>query len=212
MNPRLICFDLDGTLVDSRRAIVGCFQEALADHGVHDVDDAAIASHIGRPLEEMLEGLVPGSAQPPILDQYRVRFAHWDRSCSSVFPGVSEALATLRVSVDQMLITSSKTHRGIVRVLEEHGLEHHFDGLWGGDQVTRGKPHPQMLLRAMASVGVPPQQTLLVGDTSYDIEMAVAAGVRAVGVSWGMHPPERLLACGAVRVLEHGAELVTLVR
>lgn len=210
MSVRCVCFDLDGTLVDSRDAIVQCFQEALHDHGHVDVPDEAIAAHIGRPLREMLDGLVDPEAHPPVLAQYIGRFAHWDRRCSTVFEGVPEALAILRPQRELLLITSSKAHRGIVRVLAEHGLDHWFDALWGGDMVERGKPHPEMLQRAMAAVGVDAHETVLVGDTTYDVGMGVSAGVATLGVSWGMHDADQLLQAGARRVLRHPTELSEL--
>ena len=105
------------------------------------------------------------------------------------------------------MITSSKSRRGIVRVLDEQHLAQWFDGIWGGDMVERGKPHPEMILRAMASVGVTASETLLVGDTTYDIDMGVAAGVQSWGVSWGMHDVARLQAAGATRIIETGEAL-----
>ena len=207
MSLRFLCFDLDGTLVDSRAAIVGCFQASLRASGFTDIDDEAIAGHIGRPLGEMLEGLVEPADQGPIIAAYVRDFVDWDHRCTQAFPGILEALERLGETDLRMAVTSSKSLVGIERVVREQGIAHHFTDLWGGDLVSRGKPNPEMLQRAMTSAGMTPAETLLVGDTTYDIEMGVAAGVRSLGVSWGMHSPAMLRSAGASGILTSARQL-----
>ncbi len=208
---QLVAFDLDGTIVDSRAAIVGCFQDAIAQHRAGSVPDAAIVANIGRPLREMLEGLVDPDVMIPVLQTYSGQFAEWDRKHTLMFPGMVDTFHELRSTGRSLVVTSSKSVRGIERVLREQGIDHLFDAIWGGDSVENGKPHPEMLLRAMASAGAEASDTVIVGDTTYDIEMGVAAGVPAVGVAWGMHGAARLTAVGAACVVAHAHELTSAV-
>jgi phosphoglycolate phosphatase len=203
----LVCFDLDGTLVDSKAAIVGCFQASLHAAGFTGIGDEAIAANIGRPLVEMLDGLVDPEVQAPILVAYSRDFAAWDRRCTDLFPGVLDALLRLSQTELRLAITSSKSLAGIERVLGDLDISRHFSDLWGGDMVTQGKPHPEMLQRAMVHARVSPAETVLIGDTTYDIEMGVAAGVRSLAVPWGMHRPTTLVAAGASRVLTSALEI-----
>lgn len=205
---KLVCFDLDGTIVDSQRAIVGCFQHALRVHGCDPVDDAVIAGRIGLPLSQMLLELAPPDRIEACIATYKADFHAWDRRLTVPFEGMIEAIRRTRELGFRTAVTSSKARVGIVRVVADHGMEDLFDALWGGDQVSRGKPHPEMLERAMEGFGVGPERTMLVGDTSFDVEMGVAAGVHTLGVAWGMHGPERLTECGAHAVVGSAAELL----
>lgn len=208
---QLVAFDLDGTIVDSRAAIVGCFQHAIALHSAGVVQDEAIVANIGRPLREMLEGLVDPMVMVPILKTYSAQFAEWDRKHTLMFPGMVDTFHQLKETGRSLVVTSSKSVRGIERVLHEQRIDNLFDAIWGGDSVERGKPHPEMLLRAMAQAGASANETVIIGDTTYDIEMGVAAGVRAVGVAWGMHGAARLTAVGASCVVDHPRDLTAAV-
>ena len=207
-----VAFDLDGTIVDSRQAIVGCFQHSLQVHGCDPVPDEAIAGHIGLPLARMLDGLAPVDKIDACIATYSEAFAEWDRRYTLPFDGMIDLIRRLRSEGHPTAVTSSKSRRGIVRVVAEQGIDDLFDALWGGDSVTHGKPHPEMLQRAMAGVGVEPSESVIVGDTTFDIEMGVAAGVRALGVAWGMHGADRLTQVGADAVAESADQLWDLIR
>ena len=206
---KFFAFDLDGTLFDSRSAIVGCFHHAMAKHGLAPVADEAIASRIGLPLSQMLTDLVDPEAMDSCLETYSRAFPDFDRKHSVEFPGVLDVVRACRAKGGKTAITSSKSLRGIERIVRERNLGDLFDALWGGDMVENGKPHPEMLLRAMAGIGAVPEATMIVGDTTYDVEMGVSAGATSVGVSWGMHGPERLVVAGADCVVHDAAALHT---
>ena len=125
----------------------------------------------------MLEGLVDPMVMVPILKTYSAQFAEWDRKHTLMFPGMVDTFHQLKETGRSLVVTSSKSVRGIERVLHEQRIDNLFDAIWGGDSVERGKPHPEMLLRAMAQAGASANETVIIGDTTYDIEMGVAAGV-----------------------------------
>jgi phosphoglycolate phosphatase len=127
-----------------------------------------------------------------------------------LFPGVAAALEALDSAGCLLGIATGKARRGLLATLERHGLGSRFVTLQTADS-NPGKPHPAMLLRAMAETGADPDRTVLVGDTSYDMEMARRAGARAVGVAWGYHDRRELEAAGADRIVERCEELADCV-
>jgi phosphoglycolate phosphatase len=202
---RLVVFDCDGTLVDSQHAIVSCMRDAFTAHDCAIPEDAAIRRMIGLSLDEAVSRLLADSAVPPrlIADAYRKAFLtmrsrpDYDEP---LYPGVVAALDALESAGILLGIATGKARRGLVATLEGHGLLNRFITLQTVDS-NPGKPHPAMLLRAMAETGVDPGATVVVGDTVYDIEMARRAGARAVGVAWGYHTPDELEAAGADRIV-----------
>lgn len=209
---RFIVFDVDGTLVDSQHTVVHCMSLAFAEHGLQTPSPAAIRSTIGLKLEVALSSLLPepdAATARQLVDRYRKAFfalledpAHEE----PLFPGALETLDALDHPALFLGIATGKNRRGLDRVLRRHGLEGRFHNLKTADDGP-GKPHPHLLQSAMAEVGAEPRETAMIGDTSYDMEMACAAGCAAVGVSWGNHPEDRLRSAGAERVLTHFSEL-----
>ncbi len=196
MRYALIVFDWDGTLIDSAATIVQCIQDAARDMGL-PVPARERASHvIGLGLHDSLRHAVPELPAERYLDfaaAYRRHFlAREDRML--LFPGVLELLSELQGS-RRLAIATGKSRRGLDRALDAGNLRRFFAASRCADE-THPKPHPAMLLELMEEAGAAPARTLMIGDTSHDLEMARAAGVDALAVSYGAHPEEGLRACG----------------
>ncbi|HXJ08990.1 MAG TPA: HAD-IA family hydrolase [Burkholderiales bacterium] len=195
MKYRLIVFDWDGTLIDSAGTIVQCIQDAARDMGL-EVPAAERARHvIGLGLHDSLRHAVPGLA----LERYRDFADHYRRhflarqDSMRLFPGVRVLLEELKK--DRLLaIATGKSRRGLDRALDADGLRRFFADSRCADETTP-KPHPAMLLELMQALQIAKQNTLMVGDTTHDLEMARAAGVDALAVTYGAHAEAGLRAC-----------------
>jgi phosphoglycolate phosphatase len=189
---KLIVFDWDGTLMDSEAQIVACLHKAIADLGLEPMDDETVKNVIGLGLREAIDTLVPGRDErfhQAFVDYYR---KYWFQSEASVlFEGVREVLDTLKQQNLLLGVATGKARRGLERVLGETGLASCFQATRCADEAP-SKPHPQMLLDIMASLDVLPKETLMVGDTEYDMEMATNAGAAKIAVRTGVHSEERL--------------------
>ncbi|MFL5336037.1 MAG: HAD-IA family hydrolase [Geminicoccaceae bacterium] len=213
---KLIVFDCDGTLVDSQATIVTCAQAAFRAAGLRVPSAEAIRRIVGLSLVEAMHELLPEAGPATaarVAEHYRDAFvAH--RSGPDfhepLFPGTRELLDDLLARNYVLGVATGKAMRGLLAVLEHHDLRAHFTTLQTAD-LHPSKPHPSMLLAAMAETGTPATSTMLLGDTSYDMLMARAAGALAVGVGWGNHPAAELTAAGAVRVLERFDQLHELL-
>lgn len=213
---RLIVFDCDGTLVDSQATIVACAQAAFVAEGLTAPPAEAVRRIVGLSLLEAMTALLPEpdpALGARLAGAYRAAFIeHRARPGfhEPLFPGARELLAALQERELLLGIATGKAMRGLRAVLEHHGLERCFVTLQTAD-LHPSKPHPAMLEAAMAETGAGPHETMLVGDTSFDILMARAAAALPVGVSWGNHPAEELIAAGAARVLDRFDELHDLL-
>lgn len=199
-NLRLILFDVDGTLADSQQAILGALGLAFASEGLARPAPAACLSIVGLSLPQAMEVLHPeGSAaqRARLVEAYRgafktARLQH-GAGHSPLYPGARDCLNRLHAVPQYLLgVATGKSRRGLDGLLAAHGL-----GMFLTRQVADdhpSKPSPSMILAAMAETGVSAQNTVMIGDTSYDMDMARAAGVTSIAVSWGYHPPERLEA------------------
>lgn len=190
----LIIFDWDGTLMDSEAKIVRCFREAAKDAGAPFPGDAAVSNIIGLGLMEAVEAIFPdidNNMRDAVLEGYRDHFLIHDQTAMPFFPDVAEGLEALTQSGYQMAVATGKARRGLSRVLDNSPLESYFQVTRCADE-TRSKPHPLMLEEILLETGVPPQRAIMVGDTTYDLEMANNAGIDSLAVSYGVHPCERL--------------------
>ena len=186
----LIVFDLDGTLSDSEAAIVATFQHACRDHGLPEPRAPDIASRIGLPLDRMFRELTTGD--PAVLTPaFKDRYLPWDAKLTRNFDGIP-ALVQALAGRATLAIATSKTTKGAERTATRSGLRPHFTEVMGFDCVPNPKPAPDMLLELMRRTGHSPEKTVMVGDTTFDLDMADAAGVRPVGVAWGAHGAEGL--------------------
>lgn len=205
---RLVVFDWDGTLMDSEAQIVASLQAAHTDMGLDGLPAAACRDVIGLGLREAIAKLHPGCGDG-FAQQYAERYRHhWFQVAgeSQLFPGARETLQVLREEGYLLAVATGKARRGLDRVLEETGLAAHFGATRCADE-TVSKPHPRMLLELMEELGARPEQTLMVGDTEYDMDMARKAGAGSVAVSYGVHERERLLRHRPLGCLDHISEL-----
>ena len=196
MRYRLIVFDWDGTLIDSAGTIVRCIQDAARDMGL-EVPDRERASHvIGLGLHDSLRFAVPSlgvERYPDFAAHYRKHFRARQDSML-LFAGIRDLLE--RLSRERLLaIATGKSRKGLDRSLDAGDLKRFFSGSRCADE-TNPKPHPAMLLELMEEFSVGKTETLMIGDTSHDLEMARAAGVEALAVTYGAHPESGLKACG----------------
>ncbi|MCX7961200.1 MAG: HAD-IA family hydrolase [Burkholderiales bacterium] len=208
MRYRLIVFDWDGTLVDSTAAIAECIRAAARDLGLAAPEPARAAHVIGLGLEESLRLALP--ELPP--SRYDAFVAHYRRhflACENrirPFPGVPALLEELRAGGYRLAVATGKSRRGLERALAASGLAPYFAATRCADEV-RPKPHPAMLLELMRALAEPPGATVMVGDTGHDLQMAAAAGVDAIAVESGAHPPETLRALSPRACLRDVGEL-----
>ena len=206
---RLLVFDWDGTLMDSEARIVACLQAAAVDVGIAVPPPDSARDVIGLGLQEAIERLFPGvdrRALGRLVERYRHHFLGDHPTASELFPGVVETLEGLADAGYLLGIATGKSRRGLDKVLSETGLGRFFHASRCADEAF-SKPHPRMLEEVMAVLGASPADTLMIGDTEYDMQMARSAGVPAVAVSYGVHAPERLLAEGALACLDRIDEL-----
>lgn len=207
MKYRVIVFDWDGTLIDSQSAIVECMQEASRELGLA-IPERERASHvIGLGLQDAMRIVapdLPAHRYPEFIDSYRRNFLAREDTMRP-FPGMPELLGQLKEE-RALAIATGKSRRGLDRALKATRLEGHFRASRCADE-TRPKPHPAMLLELMEELGVDPEAALMIGDTSHDLQMALAAGVDAVAVTYGAHPREGLLACSPLGCVSSVEEL-----
>jgi len=187
----LIAFDWDGTLFDSTGLIVQCIQAACADIGADVPSNEAAAYVIGLGLHDALKHAAPGLAPEryPALGE-RYRHHYFARQHELVlFEGTLAMLQALKARNHWLAVATGKGRRGLDEALAHSQLHGMFDATRTADQ-TASKPHPLMLLELMAELGVAPERTLMIGDTTHDLLLARNAGVARVGVSYGAHEPE----------------------
>lgn len=210
-----VVFDFDGTLVDSSDNICAVMVEAFTSRGHKPPKYGAIRHTVGLPLENSIASLAPGLPDEEVAElrrAYRDFYSlHRQREDfeEPLFPGAARALDTLLNAGYSLGIATGKSMRGLEFSLARHKIAGYFISL-ETPEGGRGKPHPDMLERGMASAGVGPSDTILVGDTSFDMAMAETAGAYGVGVGWGYHPASELMAAGAETVIESFTELLPL--
>jgi phosphoglycolate phosphatase len=213
---RLAVFDCDGTLVDSQGVICRSIELAFAGHGIAVPTREASRSIIGLSVVQAMAVLHPSGTA----DEHEALSTAY-KSCFSglrqqgeadepLYDGIVEAIEELEARGWLLGVATGKSDRGLGHVLEKHGLHPRFVTLQTADRHP-SKPHPSMLWQAMADAGSAPETTAMIGDTSYDMEMAKAAGCRAIGVAWGYHSAEMLREAGADAVATHASQLIGLI-
>ena len=213
---RLAVFDCDGTLVDSGATICAALDRGFTDCGIAPPSRAAQRGIIGLSVHEAMIALHPeGEAATHALlaEAYKSAFSGLRArglADEPLYDGIAEAIEGLAVRGWLLGVATGKSDRGLAHVLAKHGLDARFVTLQTADRHP-SKPHPSMLHQAMADAGAAPETTAMIGDTSYDMGMAKAAGAAAIGVAWGYHSPELLRESGADVVADHASELVALL-
>jgi phosphoglycolate phosphatase len=198
--PRLVIFDVDGTLVDSQHDIVAAMEAAFNGIGRPAPTREVILSIVGLSLDVAIPVLAPelrAADHGRLVAGYKgaymeLRAQVGAAQSSPLYPGARAVLDALRNAPDVLLgVATGKSKRGLNKLLEGHGLQGHFVTQQCAD-FHPSKPHPSMILAALEEAGVAPDEAVMVGDTAYDMEMAAAAGVAGIGVSWGYHARDRL--------------------
>jgi phosphoglycolate phosphatase len=211
---KLVIFDVDGTLVDSQNFIVEAQTRAFAAHGIVAPSRERMLSIVGLSLVQAFEELVPDGPAETLAQAYREAWQvmRLDPSyADALYPGAADAIHTLKQRDDvQLGIATGKSMRGVRHLFDEHDWHAHFVTVQTSD-LHPSKPHPSMVLKALEETGAAPGDALMIGDTSYDMAMGAAAGVRTLGVTWGYHEPDALIASGAERLVETYDELMAVL-
>ncbi len=215
---KLIMFDMDGTLIDTEALIVEHMTATFVSAGLTPPTTAQSRRVIGLSLPVAIATLLGTEVTPlaeKMAEDYR---GHYRASLvqaegrEGLFPGAREALDFLATWPDTLLgIATGKGLNGVHRLTQLHGIAGHFVTLQTPDH-NPSKPHPGMMPRAMAETGADARDTVIIGDTTFDIEMGKSAGTQAIGVTWGHHDRAELLAAGADALVETYAELPAAIR
>ncbi|MBS1228814.1 MAG: HAD-superfamily hydrolase, subfamily variant 1 [Proteobacteria bacterium] len=204
----LLVFDWDGTLLDSTGAIVEALQAACRDLGQPEPSDEHARYVIGLGLADALRHSVPGLSEerlPQMVERYKYHYLSRDHELR-LFDGVRELIAQLHEFGFLLAVATGKSRRGLDRSLSCSGLDVYFSTSRCADECF-SKPHPQMLDELMVEFAVPPERTLMIGDTTHDLQMAINAGVAGLAVDYGAHSPEALDALNPLARLHTIAEL-----
>jgi phosphoglycolate phosphatase len=199
----LIVFDWDGTLMDSTAGIAVSIQEAAREMGL-PVPAREAASHvIGLGLQDSLRSAVPSLPPEKYMDFVALYRKHFNaqQETMDLFPGVREMLEELGSRRFKLAVATGKSRRGLDRVLERTGLAALFDATRCGEEAA-SKPAPAMLLDLQSELGVAAARTLMIGDTTHDLQMAQNAGVASLAAAFGAHPREQLLALEPLACLD----------
>lgn len=211
--PRLVIFDVDGTLVDSQQDIVAAMSAAFEGVGLAVPSRLQILGIVGLSLDVAMARLAPGldrDIHDRMVQGYKdaymsLRATAGAAQSSPLYPGARAAIDHLRTIPEVVLgVATGKSRRGLDKLIEAHGLEEVFVTQQVAD-FHPSKPHPSMLFQAMAETGIPAADAVMIGDTSFDMDMAASAGVCGLGVGWGYHPVASLSS--AHRILADFAEL-----
>ena len=214
---KLVIFDCDGTLVDSQYMILAAMHATFADAGLEAITDDQVRSVVGLSLFEAVEYLLPGTEHKKLLDvEERYKRIFYDLKVKQaagpdpLYKGTREALQALDKAGYLLGVATGNSKRGLDRVLAEHDLVDMFVTLQTADGHP-SKPHPSMIHTAAAEAGAEVDDTVMIGDTSYDITMSVRAGSHALGVNWGYHSVADLRRAGARHVASEFDEIPVLV-
>ena len=205
MSVRLAVFDCDGTLVDGQASICEAMDSGFAAAGLPAPDHHDVRRIVGLSLPQAIRLLAPDTAQSDqtqIVEGYKQAFRDsrsQGRLQEPLFAGIAELIAQLRGAGWLLAVATGKSDRGLQSCLATHGISNHFISLQTADRHP-SKPHPAMLEAAMADALAEPRNTVMIGDTSFDMDMARAVPVRAIGVNWGYHTSAELSAAGAEAV------------
>ncbi|MEM7237124.1 MAG: HAD-IA family hydrolase [Pseudomonadota bacterium] len=212
---RLVIFDVDGTLVDSQSSILAAMRGACARAGQPALPDAQVLSIVGLSLPEAMAVLFPGlpaATRITMVEYYKQSFMELRQrgaaeAAAALYPGARQALETLDKAGYLLSVATGKARRGLDHMIASHDLHGLFIATQTADDAP-SKPNPQMVLNCLAATGVDPGQTVLVGDTEFDLDMARAAGCHAIGVSWGYHPQARLRRARPFCIIDGFDELI----
>ena len=215
---RLVIFDVDGTLVDSQNAIVAALTQAFAAEALSPPPRAQMLAIVGLSLDEAFASLVPAARaaqRTRMVRRYKQAFLDLRRAgrgeaAARMYPGARDLVLALHQQGHVLGVATGKARRGVRHFVDSHGLDGRFSVIQTADDAP-SKPDPQMVLNCLAGAAVAPEDTVIVGDTEFDMAMGAAAGIRRIGVSWGYHPTERILRGGAEAIAEDMHHLARLL-
>jgi phosphoglycolate phosphatase len=214
---RLAIFDCDGTLVDSQGSICAAMEGCFAAAGLPKPSRERTRRVVGLSLVEAMQAMLPeadAGLHASLAEEYKLAFQRL-RGAGSVEEPLYEGMAALidRLEKDDWLlgVATGKSDRGLNFCLEAHGIARSFVTLQTADRHP-SKPHPSMIEEAMAQAGAAAETTAMIGDTSYDMAMAKAAGVLAIGVTWGYHGRDELIEAGADLIADHPNDIFDQLR
>ena len=208
MKYKLFVFDWDGTLMDSEAKIISCMNLAIGDMNFEPRTEDQIRNIIGLGFKEALTVLYPdkSSLYEKFVEQYRVYFLSDDSEESPLFSHVEKLLELLNSHSYFLAVATGKGRRGLDKVLKESQLEQYFHVTRCADE-TFSKPNPQMLNEIMDFVGVEANETIMIGDTEYDLNMALNAGCDSIGIAHGTHDESRLKECKPLEIFQDIKEM-----
>ena len=216
METKVIIFDFDGTLCDTRSNIITAFRATMEHLGLEMRDEETCGATIGLTLRDGFKSMYPEFDDAKIdycVETYRQIFAERRKELMpDLFPGVKETLEALRKRGYRMTIATSRLTDSLMLFMRHHGIDHYFEYAVGSDSVTHHKPHPEPALKTLAALNITPSEAIMVGDMPVDIAMAHNAGIRAIGVDYGNATREELEAAEADWIVDSITKILEIIK
>ena len=216
METKVIIFDFDGTLCDTRKNIIIAFRATMERLDLEMRDEETCGATIGLTLRDGFKSMYPDFDDAKIdycVDTYREIFAERRKELMpNLFPGVKETLAELHKRGYRMTIATSRLTDSLMLFMRHHSIDHYFEYAVGSDSVTHHKPHPEPALKTLAALNITPSEAIMVGDMPVDITMAHNAGIRAIGVDYGNASHEELETAGADWIVDDIRKLLEIIK
>ena len=216
METKVIIFDFDGTLCDTRSNIIIAFRATMEHLGLDVRDEETCGATIGLTLRDGFKSMYPDFDDAKIdycVETYRQIFAERRKELMpDLFPGVKETLAELRKRGYRMTIATSRLTDSLMLFMRHHGIDHYFEYAVGSDSVTHHKPHPEPALKTLRELNIAPSEAIMVGDMPVDIAMAHNAGIRAIGVDYGNATREELEAAKADWIVDSITKILEIIK
>lgn len=210
-----LIFDLDGTLVDSLPGIAASLNRALAAHELPQHTDAAIRSFVGDGLLTLVQRAAPADSDTTLITAlvsfFKQDYGQTWPTGTLIYPGIAKMLEKLHEAGHPLAVLSNKTHDFTVAMVHSVFPQIHFAMVLGQRDGTAHKPSPVAAFQIAAALGTPAANCIIIGDSSIDMETAANAGMQSIAVTWGYHDRARLLAAGAVRIIDQASELPNLL-
>ncbi len=215
IKPKVIIFDFDGTLCDTRHNIIVAFRATMERLGLELRDEATCGATIGLTLRDGFRSMYPELSNAAIdycVDTYRQIFAERrEELMPELFPHVADTLEELHRRGYRFTVASSRLTDSLMLFMRHHGIDTYFEYVVGSDSVENHKPHPEPVLKTLAALNIEPTDAFVVGDMPVDIAMAHGAGVEACGVTYGNATREELEASGAEIVIDRFDKLLDIL-
>ena len=216
METKVIIFDFDGTLCDTRSNIIIAFRATMEHLGLEMRDEETCGATIGLTLRDGFKSMYPEFDDAKIdycVETYRQIFAERRKELMpDLFPGVKETLEALRKRGYRMTIATSRLTDSLMLFMRHHDIDHYFEYAVGSDSVTHHKPHPEPALKTLRELNIAPSEAIMVGDMPVDIAMAHNAGIRAIGVDYGNATREELEAAEADWIVDSITKILEIIK